>query len=94
MGSGNNLLEGGWTLFHSGVVPCERNWAGVGLTYCPLGWCLCVGQEVDDRVASPCLRVKEQALAIVFACVLNGSLEYLNFLGYFITLGTVRPGRS
>lgn len=52
----------------------------MGLTYSPLVWGLYVGQEVDDRVASLCLRVKEQALTVVFACVLNGSLEYSDFL--------------
>lgn len=43
--SGTSLLETGWTLFHSAVVPAERCWAGVGI----LGACMYT--TVNKKVA-------------------------------------------
>lgn len=49
-GSETNLLERGWTLFHTGVFPGERWRAGVGLlTYSSPTLCMYVGVNPSER---------------------------------------------
>ena len=42
-GSGTSLLEGGWTLYHSGIAESERWRAGVAILVAPPAWCLYIG---------------------------------------------------
>uniref|UniRef100_A0A8C4SWR2 Endonuclease/exonuclease/phosphatase domain-containing protein n=1 Tax=Erpetoichthys calabaricus TaxID=27687 RepID=A0A8C4SWR2_ERPCA len=79
--SGTNLLERGWTLYHSGVAPGERRRAGVGILIAPrLGACSLGFTPVDERVASLRFRVGGRVLTVVCAYVPNSSLEYPPFL--------------
>ncbi|XP_048857101.1 uncharacterized protein LOC125724452 [Brienomyrus brachyistius] len=81
LGSGTSLLEGGWTLFHSGVARGERRQAGVGILIAPrLGACTLGFTAVDERVASLRLRVGGRVLTVVCAYAPNSSSEYPPFL--------------
>ena len=81
LGSGTQLLERFWTLFHSGVARGERWQAGVGLLIAPqfsrhvLGFSL-----VNQRVISLRLRVGDRSLTVVSAYGPNSSAEYSAFL--------------
>ena len=52
-GSGTSLLERGWTLFYTGVVPGKRRRAGVGLLIAPqLSANVLEFTPVDERIVS------------------------------------------
>ena len=66
LGSGNQLLERGWTLHFSGVTHGEQWQAGVGLLIAPqLSRHVLEFTPVNERVASLRLRIGEGALAVV-----------------------------
>uniref|UniRef100_A0A671UP04 Reverse transcriptase domain-containing protein n=1 Tax=Sparus aurata TaxID=8175 RepID=A0A671UP04_SPAAU len=68
LGSGTQLLERGWTLFHSGVARGERRRAGVGLLIAPqLSRHVLEFSPVNERVVSLRLRVGDRALTVVSA---------------------------
>ncbi|KAK0139279.1 LINE-1 reverse transcriptase [Merluccius polli] len=80
-GSGTSLLERGWTLFHSRVATGERRQVGVAILIAPrLGACMLEFTQVDERVASLCLRVGGRILTVVCAYGPNSSSEYPPFL--------------
>uniref|UniRef100_A0A671WJG1 Reverse transcriptase domain-containing protein n=1 Tax=Sparus aurata TaxID=8175 RepID=A0A671WJG1_SPAAU len=81
MGSGTQLLERGWTLFHSGVARGERRRAGVGLLIAPqLSRHVLEFSPVNERVVSLRLRVGDRALTVVSAYGPNSGAEYPAFL--------------
>ena len=50
-GSGSNLLQRGWTLFHFGVANSEKQWAGVAILVAP--WIsACTFTPVNEKVTS------------------------------------------
>ncbi|TWW71634.1 EARP-interacting protein [Takifugu flavidus] len=80
-GSGTSLLEGGWTLYHSGVADGERRQAGVAILVAPqLSACILEFIPVDERVASLRLRVGGRILTVVCAYGPNSSSAYPPFL--------------
>ena len=81
LGSGTQLLERGWTLFHSGVACGERRRAGVGLLIAPrLSRHVLEFTPVNERVVSLRLRVGDRSLTVVSAYGPNSSVEYPVFL--------------
>uniref|UniRef100_A0A671TZG4 Reverse transcriptase domain-containing protein n=1 Tax=Sparus aurata TaxID=8175 RepID=A0A671TZG4_SPAAU len=81
LGSGTQLLERGWTLFHSGVARGERRRAGVGLLIAPqLSRHVLEFSPVNERVVSLRLRVGDRALTVVSAYGPNSGAEYPAFL--------------
>ena len=81
LGSGTQLLEGGWTLHFSGVAHGERRRAGVGLLIAPqLSRHVLEFTPVNERVASLRLRVGDRSLTVVSAYGPNSSAEYQTFL--------------
>ncbi|TWW81646.1 R2DM Retrovirus-related Pol polyprotein from type II retrotransposable element, partial [Takifugu flavidus] len=77
VGSGTQVLEGGWTLFYAGVAQGERRKAGVGFLLAPRLSSSTLG---FSRVASLRLRVGERVLMVVCAYAPNNSSEYPPFL--------------
>ncbi|XP_070411077.1 craniofacial development protein 2-like [Nothobranchius furzeri] len=81
IGSGTQVLERCWTLSFAGVVPGERQGAGVGFLLAPrLSACVLGFTPRDERVASLRLRVGERVLTVVCAYGPNISSEYPPFL--------------
>ncbi|TWW74372.1 R2DM Retrovirus-related Pol polyprotein from type II retrotransposable element [Takifugu flavidus] len=96
VGSGTQVLEGGWTLFYAGVAQGERQRAGVGFLLAPRLSSSTLGfSRSSERVASLRLRVGERVLMVVCAYAPNNSSEYPPFLedlGW--TLDSVPTGDS
>ncbi|TWW69273.1 hypothetical protein D4764_18G0000790 [Takifugu flavidus] len=81
VGSGTQVLEGGWTLFYAGVAQGERRRAGVGFLLAPRLSSSTLGfSRLSKRVASLRLGVGERVLTVVCAYAPNNSLEYPPFL--------------
>ncbi|TWW81341.1 R2 Retrovirus-related Pol polyprotein from type I retrotransposable element [Takifugu flavidus] len=81
VGSGTQVLEGGWTLFYAGVAQGERRRAGVGFLLAPRLSSSTLGfSRSSARVASLRLRVGERVLTVVCAYAPNNSSEYPPFL--------------
>ncbi|KAK3539429.1 hypothetical protein QTP70_007670 [Hemibagrus guttatus] len=81
LGSGNQLLERGWTLFYSGVPHGERHRSWVNLLIAPqLSHHVLEFSPVNKRVVSLRLQAGDRCLTVVSAYGPNGSVEYPTFL--------------
>ncbi|TWW64942.1 hypothetical protein D4764_22G0005890 [Takifugu flavidus] len=81
VGSGTQVLEGGWTLFYAGVAQGERRRAGVGFLLAHRLSSLTLRfSQSSERVASLRLQVGEQVVTVVCAYAPNNSSEYPPFL--------------
>ncbi|TWW71145.1 hypothetical protein D4764_17G0006280 [Takifugu flavidus] len=81
VGSGTQVLEGGWTLFYAGVAQGERRRSGVGFLLAPRLSSSALGfLGSSERVASLRLWVGEWVLTVVCAYAPNNSSEYPPFL--------------